>query len=167
MTTVAAATRVQTKDVHDLQCSTSAHSSDEWTNAPPPKKKNWSGYRQNIHSQKNADGHCKRPFIRKGHETDALKYSRNGIVPLRNEIRVKSKNKGVGGEGKEYLVHDLESTGQPAVIEAAEAAPLWEQLINIYWWRLRNSNMVHYLSVRWLDTKTHCWIAVCTFINDV
>jgi len=85
--------------------------------------------------KKNADGNCKRPFICKGHETDALKHSRNGIVPLSNEIRVKSKNGGGGGGGarKEYLVHDLESTGQPAVTEAAETEPLWEHLINICW----------------------------------
>jgi hypothetical protein len=134
------------------------------------KKLIWRGCRQNIHSQKkNADGNCKQPFIYraicKGHETDALKYSRNGIIPLSNEIRDKSKKK----KKRNYLVHDLESTGQPAVTEAAEAAPLWEQVINICWWRLRNNNMQYGALPHCKVTRyknTYCWIVVSTFISD-
>jgi hypothetical protein len=55
---------------------------------------------------------------------------------LGNGIRGNSNKK-----KKKTLIDDLESTGQPAVTEAAEAAPLWEQqLINICREKNPNSN---------------------------
>ena len=39
-TTVGVATRAQTEDVHDFQCSKSAHPSDEWNKGKKKKKKN-------------------------------------------------------------------------------------------------------------------------------
>jgi hypothetical protein len=70
----------------------------------------------------------------------------------------------------EYLVHDLESTGQPAVTEAAEAAPLWEQqLINICWLRLQNNSMQYGELPHCTVTRhktTYCLIVVSPFISD-
>jgi hypothetical protein len=103
------------------------HRHSQATNRTKAKKLIWSGYRQNIHSKKKSAGNLKRPIICRAicnvYGTDALKYSRNGIVPLRMKFAQRASKKKM-----EYLVGDLESTGQPAVTEAAEAAPLWEQL---------------------------------------
>jgi hypothetical protein len=46
---------------------------------------------------------------------------------------------------------------------------LWEHLINICWWRLRNNDMQYGALPHCKATRhknTYCWIVVSTFISD-